>query len=107
MRPAQGASTLLAREALVMPLPLPFCLPDSCRSSPAASGLGRVKTSANRKSPLTTCDFQACRFDVFDFSASESKVSYLRKISCAFSHGLDPPVARVRTWTGHYLFRSL
>ena len=62
------------------------------RISPCISGadLGRVKTSADRKSPLTTCDFQACRFDVFDFSASKSKVLYLRKMSCAFSHGLDP-----------------
>jgi hypothetical protein len=33
-----------------------------------------VKMSADRKSSLTTCDFQACRFDVFDFSASKSKV---------------------------------
>ena len=50
----------------------------------------RPMVASDRKSRLRKRNFRACRFDVFDFSASKSKVSYLRKMSCAFSISLDP-----------------
>jgi hypothetical protein len=88
----KGGSAALAKQGPYSDLNGRFA-ERALRDRRTASDLGRVKTSTDRKSPLTTCDFQACRFDVFDFSASKSKVSYLRKMCCAFSHGLDPKLS--------------